>query len=106
MRQWAGVLVWVVVLALGSSTSTRAGENDKQVEELQKQLAAMQEEMNGLRKALEEKGVPPDARATMQGHMTRMDQQMQSMHHQCCMMDPAGCQHMGTPPQTTPPQTP
>jgi uncharacterized membrane protein (DUF106 family) len=75
MRRWAAVLVCVVALALWSSTWTRAGENDKQVEELQKQLAAMQEEMNGLRKALEEKGVPADARATMQGHMMRMDQQ-------------------------------
>lgn len=35
----------------------------------------MQEEMQALRKALEEKNVPPDARATMQGHMMRMDQQ-------------------------------
>ena len=89
----------MAVLALGSSTWTRAGENDQQVEQLQKQLAAMQEEMKGLRKALEEKGVPADARATMQGHMMRMDQQWQSMHKQCCMMNPAGCQHMGMQPQ-------
>ena len=95
MRQWAAVLVCMAVLAFGSSTRTRAGENDQQVEQLQKQLAAMQEEMKGLRKALEEKGVPADARATMQGHMMRMDQQWQGMHQQCCMMNPAGCRHMG-----------
>ena len=99
MRQWAAVLLCITVLALGSPTWTRAGENDQQVEQLQKQLAAMQEEMKGLRKALEDKSVPASTRATMQGHMMRMDQQWQGMHHQCCMMNPAGCQHMGMPPQ-------
>lgn len=100
MRQWAVVLGCVAVLTLESSTWTRAAENDQQVEQLQKQLAAMQEEMKGLRKALENKDVPADARATMQGHMMRMDKQWQGMHQQCCMMDPAGCQHMGMPSQS------
>lgn len=88
------------VLTLGSTPSTRAAENDQQVEQLQKQLAAMQEEMKGLRQTLDDGAVPADARTKMQGHMMRMDQQWQGMHQQCCMMNPAGCAHMnGMPPK-------
>ena len=90
------VLVCVAILALGTRASwAQGGASDAQVEQLQKQLAAMQEEMKGLQKAIEAKEVPADTRATMGQHMTRMNDQWQSMHKSCCMMNPAGCQHMG-----------
>lgn len=86
--------------ALGLPLGALAQESQKpadaaQIEQLQKQLAAMQEEMKGLQKALEEKDVPAGTRATMGQHMGRMKEQMQSMHQSCCMMNPAGCQHTG-----------
>lgn len=90
MTTWIAIFACAGMLSFGPTPSVRAADNDRQVEQLQKQLAAMQEEMAALRKELETKDIPADRRTKMQGHMDRMDQHWQSMHQDCCMMDPNG----------------
>ena len=55
------VLVCAGVIILASPVWAQGEATNAQVEQLQKQLAAMQEEMKGLQKALEAKDVPADA---------------------------------------------
>lgn len=105
MLKGVAVLVCVATLALGAGAAwSEGGATDAQVEQLQKQLTAMQEEMAALRKAAESKDIPASTRETMQQHMGQMAGHMDSMHKQCCMMNPGGCpmggMGMGTPPST------
>jgi hypothetical protein len=82
-----------VVLA---EEATPGAPSTAQIEQLQAQLTEMQKEMTAMRKALEGSGdIPAGRRQMMQQHMGGMEKHWQGMHDQCCMMNPAGCPHMG-----------
>jgi hypothetical protein len=89
------------VAALGLPVGALAQESQKpadagQIEQLQKQLAAMQQQLDQLQKTIASSAVPTDQRATMSKHMAMMQQGWQGMHEQSCTMHPTeGCAQMG-----------
>jgi hypothetical protein len=100
-RSMVMVVIAIVMLSLPplvlAEEATPAAPSTSQIEQLQAQLAEMQQEMAAMRKAIEGSGdIPAERRPMMQQHMGQMEKHWQQMHDQCCMMDPAKCQHMGT----------
>jgi len=93
------ILALVTTLALSLpplALAQQAAPSAAQVEQLQTQLAEMQKEMAAMRKTLEGSGdIPAEKRQMMGQHMGEMQIHWQGMHDQCCMMNPAGCSHMG-----------
>ena len=91
------------VSAFGSlSRSEEPPPTRQQVEQLQKQLAEMQKEMDALRAALRESEARGVANPAMHRHMQGMQHHWQMMHDQSCMMAPGTCAHMGAQPTTRP----
>lgn len=93
-------LAFVTSLALSLpplALAQQAAPSAAQVEQLQAQLADMQKEMAAMRKTIEGSAdIPAEKRQMMGQHMGQMEKNWKGMHDQCCMMNPAGCSHMGT----------
>lgn len=70
-----------------------------QVQQLQKELSAMREQMAAMQKTIDAAKIPADQKQTMMGHMGMMQNGWQGMHQQCCMMNPAACPGMQAPQQ-------
>lgn len=101
------LVVVLVAAALASGTarpSWAADADTQQVEQLQKQLAAMQAQMAEMQKTVDAAKIPADQRQNMMNNMGMMQKGWQGMHQGCCMMNPSGCQPMGSMgmPQTNP----
>lgn len=105
MNALVAVLV-AAALAFGTARPSWAADADpaaQQVEQLQKQLAAMQAQMVEMQKTIDSAKIPPDQRQNMMNNMGMMQKGWQGMHQGCCMMNPSGCQPMGMGmPQTNP----
>ena len=100
MRQSRSIILTLVATLIFSlpfvALAEQAAPTTEQVEQLQAQLAEMQKEMAAMRKALEDSGdIPAEKRQMMGQHMGQMEKNWKGMHDQCCMMNPAGCSHMG-----------
>jgi sensor domain CHASE-containing protein len=88
------IVLAAVTLMVGACQRTWAEDaviSAQQVQQLQNQLAAMQNEMRGMRQALASRDIPSSSRETLQRYIQRMDQNWQAMNTQCCKMNPAGC---------------
>jgi len=97
-RSVLATLVAGVMLAAGSAGWAEEPPTREQVEQLQKQLADMQKEMDAMQQALRESEGRGTTNPAMHQHMMGMQQHWRMMHDQACMMAPGTCPQMGMPP--------
>lgn len=92
-----------LALSLAAPVVARAEQaapaDQQQVEQLQKELTALREQMAAVQQKIDATKMPADQHQQMMGHMGMMQQGWQGMHGQCCAMNPAGCPTMATPPK-------
>ena len=98
MKTFLAATLIASISGLSSAAGAEEAPTRAQVEELQKQLAEMQKEMDALRSALAEAEAKGGASyPMMHKHMQGMHDHWQRMHNQTCMMAPGTCPHMGAP---------
>ena len=96
MKRILAAIAIATVGGVGWPAGAEDAPTRTQVEQLQKQLAEMQKEMDALRSALEDERQSPSY-PMMHQHMQGMQEHWRQMHDQTCMMAPGSCPHMGAP---------